>query len=128
MTGGGPSELRAAYGSAGALWRGALLAMFEREAELGELRLEAVAVRPGARSGGIGAALVEAAAAEAARRGLSALRLEVADTNPRARALYERLGFAAEAERRLPFLRPLFGYSGWVTMRRPVAPPPPVQA
>jgi ribosomal protein S18 acetylase RimI-like enzyme len=50
-----------------------------------------LAVRPAARGGGIGTALLRAAIAEAASRGV-ALWLDVRETNP-AQQLYQRLGF-----------------------------------
>ena len=50
-------------------------------------------VDPAWRGRGIGQALIEHLAAEAARRGRSRLALDVAATNPRAQALYARGGF-----------------------------------
>jgi ribosomal protein S18 acetylase RimI-like enzyme len=44
-------------------------------------------------------ALVEAVCAQARRDGAVAVRLWVVDGNPRARRLYERLGFAATGRR-----------------------------
>ena len=65
----------------------------------GEAEVLTVAVEPGARRRGIGARLLGAAAEEAARRGATALFLEVAEANLAARALYARAG-AAEVGRR----------------------------
>jgi ribosomal protein S18 acetylase RimI-like enzyme len=56
-------------------------------------RLYSLATRPEARGQGVGAALLEAAAAAARRRGSRALRLEVRTGNTAAIALYERDGF-----------------------------------
>jgi RimJ/RimL family protein N-acetyltransferase len=50
------------------------------------------------------------------------LRLQVVDTNPRARALYERLGFRAAKTHRVPLVGPLMGFSAYTDMVRPVAP------
>jgi ribosomal protein S18 acetylase RimI-like enzyme len=55
--------------------------------------LAQVAVDPGARSQGIGKALIEGASASARACGFSRLTLFVAGGNRRARALYDRLGF-----------------------------------
>ncbi len=52
-------------------------------------------VAPAARGKGAGTALLEAARAEAKRRGLLALTLKVEEKNERAAALYARQGFAA---------------------------------
>ncbi|MCR0983315.1 GNAT family N-acetyltransferase [Roseomonas populi] len=65
----------------------------------GEAEILTLAVRPTARRQGLGARLLEAAVAEAARRGASALFLEVSEANGPARALYARAG-AAEVGRR----------------------------
>lgn len=56
-----------------------------------------LAVHPDAQGRGVGGALIDAALAEARRRGLAKVRVRVLATNPRAQALYERHGFAVEA-------------------------------
>ncbi|HYJ69352.1 MAG TPA: ribosomal protein S18-alanine N-acetyltransferase [Nocardioidaceae bacterium] len=61
--------------------------------------LHRVAVASDRRGHGIGAALVEAVAAEARRRGCERMLLEVEATNGSAIALYERLGFVEIARR-----------------------------
>jgi len=58
------------------------------EAELGDL-----AVLPEARGRGLGRWMLDAALAEAARRGARAVFLEVRESNVAARRLYERAGF-----------------------------------
>lgn len=58
--------------------------------------IEALYVRERARSGGIGRALIEEAARRFRERGATHVGLEVLLENRRARALYERLGFAQE--------------------------------
>lgn len=117
--GGGAAEMRAAFGRSGALWRGLLLSLFEREPRPGELLMDGIAVSPAARGQGIGRGLIEAVCALAAARGNIKVRLEVTDTNPRARALYERCGFTPEGENGSPLLYPLFGFSHATTMTRP---------
>lgn len=54
-----------------------------------------LAVHPALQSCGIGAFLVEAAERRIRSRGLHQAELAVEESNPRARALYERLGYAA---------------------------------
>ncbi|MFD5904779.1 GNAT family N-acetyltransferase [Streptomyces microflavus] len=54
-----------------------------------------LAVHPALQSCGIGAFLVEAAERRIRSRGLCQAELAVEESNPRARALYERLGYAA---------------------------------
>jgi ribosomal protein S18 acetylase RimI-like enzyme len=55
-----------------------------------------LAVDPALQGRGVGAALVEAAAAEAARRGARRLALRVLAPNAEVRRLYERCGFVVE--------------------------------
>lgn len=57
------------------------------------LNIHDLAVVPDRRGQGIGRALLEAAEAEALRRGCCKLTLEVRDDNARARRLYDSLGF-----------------------------------
>jgi ribosomal-protein-alanine N-acetyltransferase len=64
----------------------------------GEAEILTLAVRPDSRRRGAASALVEAAAALAARTA-SAMFLEVADDNAGAIALYERTGFRAVGRR-----------------------------
>ena len=52
-------------------------------------------VHPALQSCGIGALLIQAAEQRIRLRGLQRAELGVEDSNPRARALYERLGYAA---------------------------------
>jgi GNAT superfamily N-acetyltransferase len=64
--------------------------------EYGGLRgfIDDLYVRPAARGRGAGAALLAAARAEAARRGVRALHVEVGPDNVVARRLYARAGYA----------------------------------
>lgn len=64
-----------------------------------EAEILTLSVRPQVRRSGLGRALVEAGAVEAARRGAVRLFLEVAEDNAAARALYAQTGFI-EAGRR----------------------------
>ncbi len=67
------------------------LTLWPRTAEIADLY-----VAPGWRGLGIGSALVAALEAEARDLGAARLEIAVAASNPRARALYERLGYHAE--------------------------------
>jgi ribosomal protein S18 acetylase RimI-like enzyme len=66
---------------------------FESRAAEGEAVLLAAAVRRDRQSRGIGTALMAAAEEHVCARGLDAIVLGVEDANPRARRLYERLGY-----------------------------------
>jgi ribosomal protein S18 acetylase RimI-like enzyme len=60
------------------------------------MEIQGLAVHPDATGRGVGAALVQAAIAEARRRGARKVRLRVLGHNTRARRLYERAGFVIE--------------------------------
>ena len=64
--------------------------------DAGELNIQALAVRRGARCRGVGTELLHAAEAYAQEQGYERVSLEVVDTNPRAKALYERQGYTQE--------------------------------
>jgi ribosomal protein S18 acetylase RimI-like enzyme len=68
------------------------------------LEISGLAVHPDAAGHGIGGQLVDAAVAEAARRGARKVTLRVLGHNDRARRLYERCGFTDEGVLREEFL------------------------
>lgn len=81
-------------------WRAALMLVRGLRVEAlippppeGSLHIAQLGVAESLRGRGIGAHLIDDAARIARTRGISQLSLDVADSNPRARALYERLGF-----------------------------------
>ena len=83
----------------------------------GELRIAALAVDAAARPGA-GFAPAGSGFRESPPRRLPAVRLEVVDTNPRARQLYERLGFRAISAHHYPFIGAWLGFSGDQVMVR----------
>lgn len=117
-------DLAAAYSPASAWLRLLLLAPLERRARPGELLLDGVCVAAEARGRGTGTALLAAADDVARAAGATAVRLSVVDANPRARALYERLGFVAGRTVRAGGLGALYGFDAVTEMVRPVAPAP----
>jgi ribosomal protein S18 acetylase RimI-like enzyme len=121
FAGGSAADLRAVYGPVGGLWRAMLLGALARDPEPRRFLLDGLCVAPAARGQGIGRALIEAICAEAARRGHDEVRLDVVDTNPRARALYERLGFRPMRTRAIGLLRHVFGFRAATMMVRPAA-------
>lgn len=120
---GGWADLCAVYGRWGAVWRLALLAALTREVDNGRFLVDGICVARDHRGQGIGEALVEALCTEATRRGYAAIRLEVIDTNVRARTLYERLGFRVVKRDELGLLRHAFGFSSAATMVRDLVAP-----
>ncbi|MEN9011605.1 MAG: GNAT family N-acetyltransferase [Yoonia sp.] len=120
LVGGTFRDLSDAYGLFGADWRDGLLALLERDTENERFLMDGIFVAPAARGRGIGTALLDAIMAEAKTRGYAEVRLDVIDSNPRARALYERVGFVAGKTHDLGPLRHVFGFRSATTMICPV--------
>jgi len=83
----------------------------------GEAEILTLAVAPAHRRRGLASALVETAAAVAAESA-EAMFLEVAEDNPGALALYQRLGFAIAGRRAGYYGRPAGGAVDAIVMRR----------
>lgn len=114
------AHLVATYGFSGGTARWAAFRWLGREVDNARFLVDGLAVAEGWRSRGLGSALIEALTDEARARGYRSLRLDVADHNDRARALYERLGFDPAGHQRLWLTAPLFGMTGATVMERPV--------
>ena len=110
FVGGNYRSLHASYGLFGAPWRALLLSLLERDVEPDILLMDGIAVSPDARGLGVGTALLSALKEKTEALGLSSLRLDVIDSNPRARALYEREGFVAGETLNVGVLRHVFGF------------------
>jgi ribosomal protein S18 acetylase RimI-like enzyme len=121
FAGGGFPDLAAVYGPAGAAWRASVLWALSREVDNDRFLMDGLCVDPAARGAGVGTALIEALCAEGRARHYTALRLDVIDTNLRARALYERLGFTATRTVPMGPLGLIFGFQAATTMVRPLA-------
>jgi len=124
LVGGQYRDLRRVYGLFGALWRGLLLSQLERPLAPDTLLMDGIAVVPDARGTGVGTALLAAIKDRARTLGKSYVRLDVIDSNPRARALYEREGFVAGPTSDLGPLAPIFGFKRSTTMTFAVTEPP----
>ncbi|MFN3844459.1 MAG: GNAT family N-acetyltransferase [Paracoccaceae bacterium] len=121
FAGGDVIDMRAVYGRFGAAWRGGLMRLLQTDIDNDRFLIDGICVSNGDRGRGIGTALVMALIEEARSRGYRAVRLEVIDTNIRARALYERLGFCVVNSETIGLLRLVFGFSRAQTMLRDVA-------
>lgn len=86
-----------------------------------ELLIESLAVAPDMRGQGVGARLLEAVFDFAKTNGFGSVWLEVVDTNPRARQLYERMGFVAGETHQYPWLYRRMGFSAVTVMSRGIA-------
>ncbi len=120
FAGGSLADLRAVYGRFGGFWRGIALQLLGRDVDNQRFLLDGLCVSDSARGQGLGTALLEAVVAEARSRGYHAVRLDVVDTNTRARALYERRGFVLDHTAGIGPLRLIFGFRAAHTMVRPI--------
>ena len=116
LIGGGLRDLAQVYGWLSTLWRAPLLALVERDLAEGILLMDGICVSSQARGLGMGTALLRAIKDEATAQGLTSVRLDVIDTNPRARALYEREGFQEIGQENLGPLRHVFGFTSSAKM------------
>ena len=115
---GKPADLTAIYGTFGAAWRGWLLGMLSDGVDNDRFLLDGLCVDAAARGLGLGSDLLRAICTLAQDRGYKAVRLEVIDTNLRAIALYNRLGFAITKRQSIGPLRLIFGFSAALTMTK----------
>lgn len=118
FAGGGLADLRGVYGTFGSLWRAGLLWLLERDLDNERFLLDGICVADTARGKGVGTALLDAICAEGRARGYPSVRLDVIDSNKRARALYERQGFVSTQTSRIGLLKLVFGFSTATTMVR----------
>ena len=124
LVGGDYSDLAAIYDRFSALWRAKAASLIERDTENERFLMDAIFVAREARGHGVGTALLHAFIAEGARRGYASVRLDVIDTNTRARALYERVGFKALKTDNIGVLRHVFRFTSATTMVRSTQPLP----
>lgn len=108
---GGLRALIKHYGVLGTLWRVVPLVMLERKAPKDVLQMDGICVSAAARGTGVGSALFQHLFDYAKESGCHSITLDVIDTNPRAKALYERLGFDVVSEEHTSLLKPLLGFS-----------------
>jgi len=106
------------YGTFAAVPRLLLVAPLDTKPPPGCLYVDWIAVAPEARGRGVGSELLAFAETVAAQRGLPALALDVIDTNPRAQALYARLGFDVESTRSAWPFRWLYQVKSYTRMTR----------
>lgn len=110
------SDLRAVYGTLGAAWRIPFLSLFERNTIPDILTLDGIFVIEEARGNGVDTALLDAIMQVAEDTRKSGVRLDLIDTNPRAKALYERRGFEATGKQHLGPLEWVFCFASATTM------------
>jgi len=106
------------YGRVGASWRILALAALSSDVDNRRFLVDGLFVAAPFRGQGIGSRLLQAIAQEAVDRGYDEIRLDVIDTNGRARSLYERRGFEAVARNRTGLLSAVFGFTSATVMVR----------
>ncbi|MEU4562714.1 GNAT family N-acetyltransferase [Actinoplanes sp. NPDC023936] len=112
------ARLRTGLGTVAAAWAALALAPLERRELDGVLVLDGICVAAEHRGRGIGSALLDAATELGARHGDQWVQLSVVDTNPRAEALYRRVGFETAGHGSIGALRHLYGFDRYRTMRK----------
>lgn len=122
FAGGSIHDMSRVYGWWGAQWRSLALWSLSRETDNNRFLIDGISVTRHARGIGIGTALLAALYAEAEQRGYDAIRLDVIDSNWRAKALYERENFIPIRTQGIGPLRHLFGFASVTTMVRPITP------
>ena len=97
-------------------WAALIFSLYERKPASGELLMDGIAVHSNFRGKGIGSKLLDAIARYASENKYDRIRLDVINTNPGARKLYERKGFKAVKTEEFPYLRWLLSFSSSTTM------------
>lgn len=119
FAGGEISDMLAIYGVLGTAWRLPLLWMLEGDIDNARFLLDGICVAQAARGQGVGTHLLDAIEAEGRLRGYVGVRLDVIDSNFRAKALYARQGYVAEKTDDIGVLRFVFGFQSSTTMVKP---------
>lgn len=94
-----------------------IFAFYERTPAKDELLMEGIAVDADARGKGIGSMLLDKVKEYAKANHFTSIRLDVIDTNPRAKKLYERKGFKVVKVERFSYLKPILGFSSSSMMK-----------
>lgn len=108
------AALKRVFGTVGGTWRYAaygIYRMFHGNMPNNTVHVDPVVVSGDARGPGIGTRLFEAAFDWARRANRSRMVLEVVDTNPQAKKLYERLGFRTFKEEHLGLITKKAGFA-----------------
>ena len=96
------------------------LSLFDRPYKDSELLMDGICVDKNMRGQGVGSLLLEGVYEFAKKNNYKTIRLDVVDTNPKARKLYEKIGFEAISSHNYPFIKSLMGFSASTTLVRKV--------
>ena len=94
-----------------------VLALFQRNHAAGQLLMDGIGVSPKMRGSGIGTKLLHSLIEYAKKEGHRSIRLDVIDTNPAARRLYERVGFVPVKTEQFAYLKRLLGFRAATQMK-----------
>jgi ribosomal protein S18 acetylase RimI-like enzyme len=97
-------------------WAALIFSIYERKPDMNQLLMDGIAVCADSRGSGVGGRLLDEISKFSEDNKFNSVRLDVIDTNPMARKLYERKGFKAIKTEYFPFLSWLLGFSGYTTM------------
>lgn len=111
-----PRAHRDLLGLAGATWAVLGLRLADRKPAADELYVDGIAVSPRARGQGIGTRLLDEFVTIAREHGMRWIRLDVIDTNPRAQALYERLGYKVTGVQSFRYKQRWTGFGAMISM------------
>jgi ribosomal protein S18 acetylase RimI-like enzyme len=115
-----PRAYRDLLGWLGAAWAVWGLHLSDHRPKDDELYVDGLAVAATERSQGIGTRLLDEVTGIAREQAKRYVRLHVVDTNPRARALYERLGFTVTRVQSFRYKQRLIGFGAMISMERRV--------
>ena len=94
--------------------------MYERQLAPDQLMMDGIVVDPQMRGNGIGTRLLSEITTFATSDEHATIRLDVIDTNPAARRLYERNGFVPTKTEHFGYLRWLLGFGASTKLVRDV--------
>ena len=93
-------------------WAALILSLYKRNSVDNQLLMDGISVDKKCRGQGIGEKLLNELISFAKARDFNRIRLDVIDSNQRAKKLYERVGFKVVRKERFPYLKWLLGFSG----------------
>ena len=117
-----PRPYRDLLGWVGACWAVWGQRLADHQPESNEIYLDGIAVTPEARGHGIGTRMLAEISAVARANGKRFVRLDVVDTNPRAQALYERVGYKVTRTQSFRWKSRWVGFGAMISMEQPVDP------
>ncbi len=105
------NDLKTIYGLVKGFIKAALLSLFIYTPINNEIHIECVAVADSVQGKGIGTRLLKELFSLCSNENIQKVTLEVINTNPKARSLYERLGFSIEKRSKIWPINKIIGWS-----------------